>query len=122
MTTRTVEVSADGGELYWLDSRGRDTAAVVAQDVASGAIRVLAEDPHSDFTGILLDPALDRPIAAVCARERQRWQVLDAAFADTGNGHVACCPRSKFGSTISVPRRVSKGAWWSPDLRELPIR
>ena len=82
MTTRTVEVSADGRELYWLDSRGRDTAAVIAQDVASGAIRVLAEDPHSDFTAILLDPALDRPIAAVCARERQRWQVLDAAFAD----------------------------------------
>jgi dipeptidyl aminopeptidase/acylaminoacyl peptidase len=52
MTTQTVEVSADGREFYWLDSRGRDTAA------------------------------LDRPIAAVCARERQRWQVLDATFAD----------------------------------------
>jgi dipeptidyl aminopeptidase/acylaminoacyl peptidase len=82
MTTRTVEVSADGRELYWLDSRGRDTAAVIAQDIAGGAIRVLAEDPHSDFTAILLDPVLDRPIAAVCARERLRWQVLDAAFAD----------------------------------------
>ena len=82
MTTRAVEVSADGRELYWLDSRGRDTAAVIAQDVASGAIRMLAEDPRSDFTGILLDPVLDHPIAAVCAHERQRWQVLDAAFAD----------------------------------------
>jgi dipeptidyl aminopeptidase/acylaminoacyl peptidase len=81
MTTRTVEVSADGRELYWLDSRGRDTAAVIAQDVASGAIQVLAEDSHSDFTEILLDPVLDRPIAAVCARERQRWHVLDATFA-----------------------------------------
>jgi dipeptidyl aminopeptidase/acylaminoacyl peptidase len=82
MTTQMVEVSADGRELYWLDSRGRDTAAVIAQDLASGAVRVLAEDPHSDFTAILLDPALDRPIAAACLRERQRWQVLDAAFAD----------------------------------------
>ena len=43
---------------------------------------MLAEDPRSDFTGILLDPVLDHPIAAVCAHERQRWQVLDAAFAD----------------------------------------
>ena len=82
MTTRMVEVSADGRELYWLDSRGRDTAAVTARDIASGAVRVLAEDPHSDFTAMLLDPESDRPIAAVCARERQRWQVLDAAFAD----------------------------------------
>jgi dipeptidyl aminopeptidase/acylaminoacyl peptidase len=78
MTTQMVEVSADGRELYWLDSRGRDTAAVVAQDLASGAAQLLAEDPHSDFTAILLD----RPIAAVCTRERQCWQVLDAAFAD----------------------------------------
>src|SRR6185436_4520544 len=42
MTTHAVEVSAHGRELYWLDSRGRDTAAVIAQDVASGAVRVLA--------------------------------------------------------------------------------
>jgi len=82
MTTQLVEVSADGRELYWLDSRGRDTAAVIARDLASGAVRVLAEDPRSDFTGILLDPVLDCPIAAVCARERQRWQVLDATFAE----------------------------------------
>jgi len=65
-----------------LPSRGRDTTAVIARDVASGAVRVLADDPHSDFTAMLLDPELDRPIAAACARERQRWQVLDAAFAD----------------------------------------
>jgi hypothetical protein len=73
LTTRTVEVSADGRELYWLDSRGRDTAALTAQDLASGAIQVLAEDPHADFAGLMLDPVLDHPIAAVCARERQRW-------------------------------------------------
>jgi dipeptidyl aminopeptidase/acylaminoacyl peptidase len=82
MATRMVEVSADGRELYWLDSRGRDTVAVTAQDLAGGATRVLAEDPQSDFTAMLLDPVLDHPIAAVCGRERQRWQVLDATFAD----------------------------------------
>ena len=82
MSTQVVEVSADGRKLYWLDSRGRDTAAVIAQDVASGATQVLAEDPRCDFNAILLDPVLDRPIAAACARERQHWQVLDAAFAD----------------------------------------
>jgi len=27
-------------------------------------------------------PSSTVPIAAACARERQRWQVLDAAFAD----------------------------------------
>ena len=71
-----------GAAINQNQSDGRDTAAVTAQDVASGAVRVLAEDPHSDFTAMLLDPVLDRPIAAVCARERQRWQVLDPAFAE----------------------------------------
>ena len=82
MTTQTVEVSADGRALYWLDSRGRDTAAVVAQDLAGGPSRVLAEDPHADFSMMLLDPVLDHPVAAICTRERARWQVLDPAFAD----------------------------------------
>ena len=56
MATRPVEFSEDGGELYWLDSRGRNTAAVMAQDVESGTMRVLAEDQRADFTGLVLDP------------------------------------------------------------------
>jgi len=48
-STRPIEFSADGRELYWLDSRGRDTAAVVAQDLESGMVRVLAKDPPCRF-------------------------------------------------------------------------
>jgi len=77
VATRAIEFSADGRELYWLDSRGRDTAAVVAQDLASGAMRVLAEDPRADFTELLLDPITERPIAAARSFERVAWQVLD---------------------------------------------
>jgi hypothetical protein len=32
-----------------LDSRGRDTAALVAQDMASGQTRVVAQDPRADI-------------------------------------------------------------------------
>ena len=81
-TTRPIEFSADGRELYWLDSRGRDTSAVVAQDLESGVRRVLAEDERADFTGLLLDPVSDRPIAAAYAFERTRWQVLDPDFEE----------------------------------------
>ena len=80
MATRAIEFSADGNELYWLDSRGRDTAAVVAQDVASGAMRVLAEDPRADFTELLLDPISERPVAAARSFERVAWQVLDPDY------------------------------------------
>jgi dipeptidyl aminopeptidase/acylaminoacyl peptidase len=80
--TRAIESSADGSELYWLDSRGRDTAAVVAQDLASGTMRVLAEDPRADFTELLLDPISERPVAAARSFERVAWQVLDPDYRD----------------------------------------
>jgi dipeptidyl aminopeptidase/acylaminoacyl peptidase len=82
MATRAIEFSADGSELYWRDSRGRDTAAVVAQDLASGTMRVLAEDPRADFTELLLDPISERPSAAARSIERVVWQVLDPGYRD----------------------------------------
>jgi dipeptidyl aminopeptidase/acylaminoacyl peptidase len=81
MATRAIGFSADGRELYWLDSRGRDTAAAVAHDLESGTTRILAEDPRADFTDRLLDPMTERPVAAACTFERTRWQVLDPDYA-----------------------------------------
>jgi dipeptidyl aminopeptidase/acylaminoacyl peptidase len=82
MATRAIEFSADGRELYWLDSRGRDTAAVVAQDLPNGVMRVLAEDPRADFTQLVLDPISERPVAAARSFERVAWQVLDPDYRD----------------------------------------
>ena len=80
IATRAIEFSADGTELYWLDSRGRDTVAVVAQDLATGTMRVLAEDPRADFTELVLDPISERPVAAGRSFERVAWQVLDPDY------------------------------------------
>ena len=82
IATRAIEFSADGSELYWLDSRGRNTVAVIAQDLASGTTRVLAEDPRADFTELLLDPVSERPVAAARWFERVAWQVLDPDYQD----------------------------------------
>jgi dipeptidyl aminopeptidase/acylaminoacyl peptidase len=82
VATRAIEFSADGCELYWLDSRGRDTAAVVAHDLANGTARVLAEDPRADFTQLVLDPISERPVAAARSFERVAWQALDPDYRD----------------------------------------
>ena len=82
MATRPIGFSGDDRELYWLDSRNRDNAAVVAQDVESGAMRVLAEDQCADFTGLLLDPLSQTPIAAAATFERIRWHVLDPDYEE----------------------------------------
>ena len=79
--TRPIEVSDDGRELYWLDSRGRDKAAVVAEDLATRATRVLAEDALADCTELRLEPLTSRPFAAGSMFTRRRWQVIDPAYA-----------------------------------------
>jgi dipeptidyl aminopeptidase/acylaminoacyl peptidase len=81
MGTRPYEFSDDGKELYWLDSRERDKAAVVAQDLTTGAMRVLAEDAKADATEIALAPQTYRPIAGASMFARKRWQVIDRAYA-----------------------------------------
>ncbi|KXF77886.1 hypothetical protein ATN84_25050 [Paramesorhizobium deserti] len=80
LTTRPIECNDDGEELYWIDSRGRDTAAAVAENLKSGAVRVLAEDPQVDIDALLLDPQMMQPIAAASLFDRTRWQVLDPEY------------------------------------------
>jgi len=82
MSTRAIEVSDDGQELYWLDSRGRDKAAVVAEHLATRATRVLAEDASADCVELRLDPLTHRPLAAAARFTRKRWHVIDPAYAE----------------------------------------
>jgi dipeptidyl aminopeptidase/acylaminoacyl peptidase len=56
LTTAPAGYTNDGKTLYWIDSRGRDTAALVAQDVASGKTSILAQDPHADLGELMGDP------------------------------------------------------------------
>ena len=95
-STQAIEVSDDGRTLYWLDSQGRDRAALVAQDLGSGAVRVLAEDAQADFGGPVLDPVSRVPIAAPVVYTKRRWQMLDPAAAadlervvESGEGELA---------------------------------
>ena len=86
MSTQPVEFSDDSKELYWLDSRGRDKAAAVAQDLATGATRVLAENGKADMVEMLLEPGSYRPIASACVHARTHWHVIDRAYAGGGSG------------------------------------
>jgi dipeptidyl aminopeptidase/acylaminoacyl peptidase len=56
LTTGVAGFTADGRTLYWYDSRGRDTAALLAQDTATGEKRVLAESDKADIGGTLRHP------------------------------------------------------------------
>ncbi|HSQ94612.1 MAG TPA: S9 family peptidase [Croceibacterium sp.] len=56
MTTSPAGYTTDGKTLYWIDSRERDTAALIAEDTATGAKTAIAEDAKADIGGTLRDP------------------------------------------------------------------
>lgn len=79
LTTAPLGYTADGKTLYWLDSRGRDTAALIAQDVATGARTVMAEDARADIGAAIAEPASGRILAYGVNYLRNEWKPLDAA-------------------------------------------
>ena len=76
-TTRPAGFTTDGKTLYWIDSRGRDTAALVAQDVDTGAKRVLAQNERADIGGAMAHPQTGRIEAYAVNYFKTEWMPLD---------------------------------------------
>lgn len=79
LTTQPLGMDATGTVLYMQDSRGRDTSALVAVDLAKDTSRVLAEDPRADFDEAMVHPTTHAIQAASFNYDRTRWVVLDPA-------------------------------------------
>jgi dipeptidyl aminopeptidase/acylaminoacyl peptidase len=80
LTTGTVGFDASGEVCYMIDSRGRDTAALVAMNLASGESEVLHEDPRADVNNALVHPTELTVQAAASTFERREWKVLDESI------------------------------------------
>lgn len=55
LTTGMAGYTTDGSTLYWFDSRGRDTAALYAEDTATGERTLIAEHDKADIGGTMRD-------------------------------------------------------------------
>ncbi len=81
LTTYTSGFDKSGQVLYLVDSRGRNTAALVTLDLATGEQRLIAEDPKADLSGIMRHPTEKTVEAVAFTYERKHWQVFDSAVA-----------------------------------------
>ena len=81
LTTSPIGIDAAGTTLYMFESRGRDTSAAVAIDLATGATRLLAEHSRADAVGVLRHPLTGVVEAVAFDPGRRLWQVLDPAVA-----------------------------------------
>ncbi len=101
LTTMPLGLTRDGSTLYLLDSRNRDTAALIAVDLSSGDRRVLHEDARADVEDLVVDPRSGLVQAAGVNYLKREWTVLDPAIADDvaylsslGEGEVTIASRT----------------------------
>lgn len=96
LTTWPAMISGNRKSAFFIDSRGRNTAALVEIDLATRESRVLAEDPEADISRVLYQPGSLRPYAAVSVAARQHWHLIDPAFGFDLDHWRASQPDSDF--------------------------
>ncbi len=77
LTTSPAGYTRDGSTLYWLDSRGRNTAALFAQDMASGEITLIAESDKADIGGTMRNPRTGVVEAYSVEYLQTEWTAID---------------------------------------------
>lgn len=77
LTTGFAGFDKAGTTLYYNDSRGRDTGAFFARDMATGKSTLLAEDGRCDAGGVLADPMTGKVQAVSFNYLRNEWTILD---------------------------------------------
>ena len=80
-TTQPAGYTSDGKTLYWVDSRGRDTAALIAQDVATGTKAVIAQDAKADIGDAMSHPRTGRIEAYSVNYLKDEWTPVGTAVA-----------------------------------------
>lgn len=81
MTTSPMGFDRSGRTLFMIDSRGRNTSALVAIDLDTGEKSELAKDPLADVSRVMVHPVEKNIQAVAFTYEREKWQVLDESIA-----------------------------------------
>jgi dipeptidyl aminopeptidase/acylaminoacyl peptidase len=84
MTTHMMFVDADARTLYAMDSRDRNTAALVAFDLLSDQplARIIAEDARADVSDLLEHADTHAPLAYGVNVERREFHVINESIRD----------------------------------------
>jgi dipeptidyl aminopeptidase/acylaminoacyl peptidase len=75
-TSGPTHLNHEGNVLFMLDSRGRDTAALVQLKLTTGESRVIATDPRVDITDTIVDLYTGEPVAYSINVERRAYFAL----------------------------------------------
>jgi len=108
LTTQPAGFTTDGKTLYWIDSRGRDTAALIAEDAATGATRVIGANARADVGSVLTNPKTGEVEAYAITYLRQQWTGVSAEV-----GADLLWLTDQLGGDISVTSRTDDDRFWT---------
>jgi dipeptidyl aminopeptidase/acylaminoacyl peptidase len=81
-TTAILGFDADSRGIYLLDSRNRNTAALVRMNLEDQALTTLAESDHVDISSVLIDPTNYQPFAYALDLIKPEWHAISLEFID----------------------------------------
>jgi dipeptidyl aminopeptidase/acylaminoacyl peptidase len=107
LTTSPVGFDKSGTTLYMIDSRNRNTAALLAWNLTSGKQTVLAEDPQADVSDRMIHPTEKHVQAVAFTYERKHWHILDLTIT-----HDMAYLRTLAAGDIEVISRTLDDRCW----------
>ncbi|WP_332770978.1 S9 family peptidase [Phenylobacterium sp.] len=105
--TGPIGFANDGNTLYWVDSRGRDTSVLLAQDVTTGARTVLGESPKADVGDAMINPKTGKVEAYAVNYLTTEWKPLDPAV----NGDLEFLAKNLKGEVQVTSRTDADDLW-----------
>ncbi len=107
ITTAPLTISADGKTAYFIDSTGRDLAALVARNLETGEARLLWEPEKADLGDVLVHPRTHEPLAVAAEYERKRWYALKPEVSQ----HLERLQALEEGNLSIVSRSLDERFW-----------
>jgi dipeptidyl aminopeptidase/acylaminoacyl peptidase len=108
LTTQPVDFDKTGEFALMLDSRGRDTAALVRMNIKTKEKEIIATSDKADIGGAMVHP-VDKTIEAVSVNYlRNEWQFFDKGVENE------MAELKKLGEgEIAVTSRTDDDKWWT---------
>lgn len=105
--TEPLSFSEDGRTLYWLDSRGRDTAALIEQDFFSGSKTVIGESSLADIEEVNTNPVTGAIDAYAVDYLTKEW-IVPSGQTQVDHAYL----KNQLGGQLSIVSRDATGNLW----------
>jgi dipeptidyl aminopeptidase/acylaminoacyl peptidase len=82
LTTNILGFDEDNEGIYMLDSRDRNTAALVHMKLSDQSLTTIAESDQVDIASVLIDPRTHKPFAYATDLIRPEWHAINLELVD----------------------------------------